>query len=267
MRSQVLKIVVVSPHRDDAAFSVGLALDAWLAGGHSVEVMNVFTRSAYAPYSDAESLHSNDRLSYVTALRAREDLAWTKLYRGALSLADLRLKDAPLRFRCSADEVLGRPVSPSDKAFAVLQKGLSRSAGHAFVLPLALGRHVDHVTASEAAVRAAGQLPCAFYEDLPYAARPDTADEIEAEVGSAVVDAAALLGEPLQPVFAAQEAGDASASVARKRSFALCYDSQIDDNVVEQIAGFATRYGGRERMWANAAWQKVFPAGRLRAAH
>jgi len=253
-----LKIVVVSAHRDDAAFSLGLTIEAWLAGGHAVNVVSCFTRSAYAPYSDAESLHPNDRLSYVTAVRAREDTAWSKMYRGPLSLTNLRLKDAPLRFHCSADEVLGRPVSLTDKAFGVIQKGLSRSGGNAFVLPLALGAHVDHVTARDSSVPAsAGQQPCALYEDLPYAARPGAEQSIEA----AVIDAAALLGAPLHPVFATAEQ-DPDAATARKRRLAQNYDSQVDEATVEQIAGFCIRYGGRERLWANTAWLRAF-AGQL----
>ena len=250
-----LKIVVVSPHRDDAAISLGLSVDAWLAAGRSVNVMNCFTRSVYAPFSDAYSLHENDRLSYVTALRAREDMAWSKLYRGPLTLSDLRLKDAPLRFRCSAEEVLGRPVSPTDKAIGVIRKGLSRSGGNAFVLPLAVGGHVDHRTACEAsAPAAAGEVPCAFYEDLPYAARPDGAEQVE----HAVVDAATLLGEPLQPIFVAAPPVNVDEAVARKRRMAQLYDSQIDTDVVDQIASFCTRYDGRERLWTNAAWRRTF---------
>ena len=67
--------VVLSPHRDDAAFSLGLAVDSWLAAGHSVSVLNFFTQSAYAPYSDVETLHANDRVSFVSAVRRREDVA------------------------------------------------------------------------------------------------------------------------------------------------------------------------------------------------
>ena len=249
--------MTVSPHRDDAAFSLGLAIGVWLSEGHAVEVMDCFTRSDFAPYSDAESLHPHDRLSYVTAVRGREEASWAKLYRGSLAITDLRLKDAPLRFRCSAEEVLGRLPSPTDKAVGVMQKALSRSGANAFVLPLALGRHVDHVTACESAIPATtGSAPCAFYEDLPYAARPGAAEGIE----NAVVDAAKLLGEPLLPMFVCAASGEPAAAVARKRKLALCYDSQISDDVVEQIAGFCLRYGGRERIWVNAAWQRAFSA-------
>ena len=36
-------------------------------------VLNIFTRSRYAPYSDAGFVHENDQLSYVSAMRLRED--------------------------------------------------------------------------------------------------------------------------------------------------------------------------------------------------
>ena len=98
----------------------------------------------------------------------------------------------------------------------------------------------------------AGQQPCAFYEDLPYAVSM-SGEAIDA----AVVDAAALLGEPLQPFFAAAE-GDIAGAAERKRKIARQYDSQIDENTVEQIASFCLRYGGRERLWANAAWLRAF---------
>jgi len=38
-----MKITVLSPHRDDAAFSVGLAIAEWLNAGYAVEVVNCFT--------------------------------------------------------------------------------------------------------------------------------------------------------------------------------------------------------------------------------
>ncbi|WP_263382575.1 PIG-L deacetylase family protein [Granulicella arctica] len=250
-----MKIVVVSPHRDDAAFSLTLAIIAWIAEGHSVEVINCFTRSEYAPFSDSDSLHPNDRLSYVTALRAREDHSWQRQLGPRLRMHDVNLKDAPLRLRCALDEVCTLPVRPTDKAFAKLHTVFSGTKADAFVLPLALGNHVDHATARDAALAEVGLMsqPCAFYEDLPYAARPGAADLIETAADSCVAG--------LTPVFVADpcEVRDA---VSRKRRAALCYDSQIDDAVTDDIAQFCIRYAGRERLWANAAWQASKPHGR-----
>jgi hypothetical protein len=85
----------------------------------------------------------------------------------------------------------------------------------------------------------------AFYEDLPYAARPGAARGIEALADSIANDLRASFVCGKTDVRAAEE---------RKRCLALCYDSQIDHAVAEQIAGFCQRYGGRERLWVNRAW-------------
>ena len=68
-----LKILILSPHRDDAAFSLSIAITNWLTARHTVTILNVFTRSRHAPYSDAGFVHENDELSYVSAMRLRED--------------------------------------------------------------------------------------------------------------------------------------------------------------------------------------------------
>ena len=113
-----MKILILSPHRDDAAFSLGLAIDTWLAAGHRVQVLNFFTQSLYAPYSDAESLHQNDRVSFVSAVRRREDIAWNKLLRDRLEFHDLDLQDAPLRLNCDLGELPTLEIRAGDRALA-----------------------------------------------------------------------------------------------------------------------------------------------------
>ena len=39
------------------------------------------------------------------------------------------------------------------------------------VLPLGLGHHVDHRIARDASLEISTKVPCAFYEELPYAMR------------------------------------------------------------------------------------------------
>ena len=247
-----MKIAVLSPHRMDAALSLGLAVGRWLAQGHAVEVVNCFTRSEDAPFSDADSVHANDRMSFVSALRKREDEAWQKLYRSAkLTLTDLNLKDAPLRLHCAPEDVFGVEVKDSDKAFAKIAKALENSRAAALVFPLGLGGHVDHRTAMLAAAAFAAVIPVAFYEDQPYAAEMATPVDEQARI------VAEMLNTTLEPVFVS-ELGDADAAIASKRRQALCYVSQLADARVERVAAFSARYGGRERLWANAAWRGLF---------
>ncbi|NYF78063.1 PIG-L deacetylase family protein [Granulicella arctica] len=242
-----MKILILSPHRGDAAFSLSLALLQWLKAGHAVTILNCFSRSLHAPFSDAEFTHPNDRLSYVSAMRKREDEAFLRqlspTQSNKLKMIDLNLKDAPIRLQCTADESFERPVNPEDPAIAKIHKGITRlreeSSIDALVLPLGLGNHVDHRTVRDAALAFAAELPSAFYEDLPDATRP----------GHAAEDLAAQLSEPLSPVIVT-----APAAVATKRKLISKYVSQIDDEILEAISTFATPYNGGERFWANQAW-------------
>jgi LmbE family N-acetylglucosaminyl deacetylase len=239
-----VKITVVSAHRGDAAFGVGLAVRVWLEQGHAVEVVNCFTRSEFAPFSDAGSVHANDRMSFVSATRKREDEAWVKLYRGKLTLTDLNMKDAPLRLHCEADQVFQRTIDLAEKSAVKIQKAVERSAAGAMVVPLALDGHVDRMIAREAGMAAwAGAV--AFYEDLPQSAG----------FGDEALDAAAhAVRLDLRAGFAGPAVEDVEAAVARKRRIAWCYDSQIDESVTGEIAEFCRGYGGRERLWVNPAW-------------
>ncbi len=158
-----MKILVLSPHRGDAAFSLSLAITGWLKARHTVTILNVFTRSLQAPFSDAEFVHENDRLSYVSAMRLREDEVFVQRLtqdlprsaKGNLQMVDLNLKDAPIRLRCPLEEVCDRPVNPDDPAIEKIRRALERQAEagamEALVLPLALGEHVDHLTVRAAA--------------------------------------------------------------------------------------------------------------------
>jgi len=242
-----VKIVVVSPHRDDAAFALTLAVDAWIAAGHKVSVVNCFSRSDQAPYSDADSIHANDRMSFVTALRGREDESWRRQYGTAVTLVDLNMKDAPLRLHIRADEVFGLSVNVNDKALVKIQKAVERIGPAAVVLPLGLSGHIDHLTARQSMLTvAAGTMACAFYEDVPFTPTPEPMEKF-------VGGLAREFSLDLKPVLVGR-ADDETAAIARRRRAAFCYDSQVDDAEVEAIAQFCKVYGGRERLWANPAW-------------
>ncbi len=251
-----MTIVVLSPHRDDAAFSLGLTIDGFLAAGHTVSVLNCFTQTAFAPYSDADNLHANDRLSFVSALRRREDQAWNKLLGGRLRFQDLDLLDAPLRLACSVEDVLTIATRPGDRAVARVAGAVAKllrtapANDLALVAPLAIGSHIDHRVVQQAVLDAVGDaaIPLAFYEDLPYAAREDgEATHLGSQDNVPAPD--------LEAVFTESPRADPASAVQRKTHLLQCYDSQVDSDAVRAMAEFALRYGGRERLWANAAWR------------
>jgi len=252
-----LKILILSPHRDDAAFSLSIAITNWLTARHVVTILNVFTRSRYAPYSDADFVHENDQLSYVSAMRLREDENFLrritetlpKGLKSNLHMIDLNLKDAPIRLRIPLEELSDTPVSPTDPAIEKIRKTLVKQseagAMEALVVPAALGKHVDHLTVREAAIPFTSTIPAAFYEDLPYATtHPSAATDLEL-----LRESAEQRNESLSPVIYQIES-----AVERKRELILGYASQIDDDAGTLISNFAARYNGGERLWANQAW-------------
>ena len=251
-----MNVLVLSPHRDDAAFSLGLAIKGWLAAGHRVTVLGVFTRSLNAPFSDADTVHPNDLLSYVSAMRRREDAEFLKLMPG-LNMIDLNLKDAPLRLRCTVEELHTLAPSPDDKAIAKIHKALAKlSAEHAvdaILLPLALGHHVDHLVVRNAALAFAAAHACAFYEDLPDAIQIGIEIDLSATAELNALQESRLFVDAISPVILLATKESAAASKAKRRIVSV-YASQIDYLTTEAISNFSADYSGGERVWANPAF-------------
>jgi LmbE family N-acetylglucosaminyl deacetylase len=246
---------VLSPHRDDAAFSLSIAIGHWLRARHTVTVLNVFTRSRFAPFSDAAFVHENDELSYVSAMRLREDQLWVrrmqeplgKGLKNHLHLAEVNLKDAPIRLRIAPGEATATALDPGDRAIEKIRRSLARHAEEgavdALVIPAGVGRHVDHLAVREAVQPFTAHRAACWYEELPYAATRETAAE-DREMLQGIVTGR---DHPLhEMVYAGDEA---------KRRLVLNYASQIEDADAGVIAGAS------ERLWGNAQWVQAFSGG------
>ncbi|SNT44181.1 N-acetylglucosaminyl deacetylase, LmbE family [Granulicella rosea] len=244
-----MDLYVISPHRDDAAFSLSIAMRHWLGRGHRVQIVNIFTRSLYAPYADVESIREEDRVNYVSGLRRMEDESFLKVMHGATKF-DLDLDDSPIRLGCHSSEVCATLETGTDAALPAIRGHLQRLLHQedvALVLPLALGRHVDHCIARNAALPLVPYLPCAFYEDLPYATRQGARADLD-EVRRRLIEEHRT---SLTPVLCHDAGID---PIGFKRANAGLYSSQIRAEEAQPIAEFSRRYGGGERLWANAKW-------------
>ena len=98
---------LISPHRDDAAFSCGILLSLCASMNLEVQIVNVFTYSNYAPFAD---LSSADRIS---ELRKSEDVNLQGLVGSCLHFLDLGLLDAPLRLQIRPEQTLKDPIDQS----------------------------------------------------------------------------------------------------------------------------------------------------------
>ncbi|MEA5418052.1 PIG-L family deacetylase [Spirulina sp. CCNP1310] len=154
-------IYIVSPHIDDAVFSLGAYM---LSSNYSISVINVFSETNFV----YESIVSK---ADALAIRKDEDKsALTKV--GVENIFYMDLPEAPLRgytlnnlFIKNGDEVwLDTCIVESIKQYITTQIHPNGE----FFIPAAFGSHVDHLL-----VRTACQqlnVSKFYYADLPYAA-------------------------------------------------------------------------------------------------
>ena len=149
-----MRIAIVSPHLDDAALSASAEI-----GGGSATVLTVFTA---APPSDWP-LSNWDLLTGASNSRERQ------LERYDEDAAAMRLLGAESIYLDQMEQQY-RSVEP-DLEEAVEQMARTFAAAEEVWAPSAIGGHVDHVLARDAALRAAalaGRDEVVLYADFPY---------------------------------------------------------------------------------------------------
>ncbi len=167
-----MRVLAVSPHLDDAAFSVGGTLAALAAAGHEVTVVTCFTASVPDPAGFALACQLDKGLSAdvdYMALRRAEDAAAMGLL-GAEPV-HLELPEAPHRGYDSAPDLFAG-VHDGDDVHLDVAAALEPLTADLWLAPQALGGHVDHLQVLRAV--AALDRPVLWWRDSPYVLRdPD----------------------------------------------------------------------------------------------
>jgi LmbE family N-acetylglucosaminyl deacetylase len=230
------KIAILSPHRDDSSFSLGLALSLWSAASIKLQVLNFFTRSAYAPHSPAATVEE------ISAVREEEDRKALAFIHSGIEVVSFDLLDAPLRLDLPFSQITQESSAKriSQEELRLLSWHIQQHCtGSLAIAPLGLGNHVDHIAVHKAAINSLPPQHLGFYEDLPYATWTPTAD-LQARIES--IERA--MGTRLAPlILRIQDAAK------KKRQIASFYQSQITDAEADQIAAYAESYGSGERLW------------------
>ena len=167
--------LVLSPHLDDAAFSVG----PFIAGAtteRAVTVATAFTASVAEPRGFALACQTDKGLppeADYMALRRREDTEWAE--RVAATTLHGPLQEAPHRGYNSADTLFSG-IHSTDCVGEALADWLARVVAERkpelVFLPLGVGGHVDHLWLRQAAETTLSQrLPLVYYGDQPYCAK------------------------------------------------------------------------------------------------
>lgn len=143
-------LYVLSPHLDDAMWSLGVILQELAAGGHPVQVITIFSDTTQTTIRKAED---NNVLSNAGCLATHLDFS-----------------DAVLDGRPVADVFDETYIPQAEVAERIARRVQDLLPAKATVLaPSGFGVHVDHLTTRSVAELLEAHV--VYYEDLPYAAR------------------------------------------------------------------------------------------------
>jgi LmbE family N-acetylglucosaminyl deacetylase len=169
-------VLVLSPHLDDAALSVGGVIADLVTTGVRVVVGVLFDGgpvgelSAAARKFHAQCGHDDDAMTH----RSEEDRAalgvlGVERVRAALPEALYRRTALGEVMYPSRDAIFG-PVSPDETVAVpgVVRRWVRETGCDTVLAPAAVGGHVDHVLVSSAARRLRERVEVVLYEDMPY---------------------------------------------------------------------------------------------------
>ncbi len=248
-----MQIAVLSPHRDDAAFSCSLTLSTLLGAGHNLTIVNVCTISRYAPYLVSEDAGA-DLTEQVTERRRNEDASFVEtlcalagVENSRVEFVDLKWQDVPIRWSVQDEHALALSGLPPAEVQALGDTFRMLPVFDIVLAPMALGGHIDHRLVLQAARQAFSASSLLFYEDLPYACRMAAQERMSDGVESDLESSAAWLPEQ-------------GLKNGLKLAFALCYPSQIAVDVAEEMENYAAEHGGRERFLAGPQVMRTLAA-------
>lgn len=170
-------ILVLSPHLDDAAFSVGPLL-AELKAKAQIVVATVFTKSIANPGAFALACQLDKGLAAsidYMLIRRQEDVKWSEKI--GVEAMHGPFAEAPHRGYESPKELFG-PILQTDEIELNLRSWLEdlivSLSPEVILIPLGIGNHVDHQWVRKTAeTTVSNLLTLAYYPDQPYAAKVD----------------------------------------------------------------------------------------------
>ncbi len=248
---QTVQHVYLSPHFDDAALSVGGVIAAQVAAGEQVLIVTVCSAAPSGELTPfAAHLHERwgAATEPMTARQAEDERAAAILGADVLWLDK---QDAIYRHpgynsvaaifaEVLADDPL---ISELRSLLAKLEEHLPQARWYA---PLAIGNHVDHqVTFHVAHDLAARAIDLVWYEDLPYATKPQAVEQRLAQIPDQLVPINAEIGPVLE----------------RKLDAVAAYASQMlelftsEERMRAQLAAYAHQLAGPDQAAVERLWR------------
>jgi LmbE family N-acetylglucosaminyl deacetylase len=257
------RVLALSPHLDDAALSIGGAIAEAADAGTDVIVGTIFTGDAPPATFTSRIIEELNALWKLgpspMASRRNEDAAAVQVLGARYIHGDL--PDAI--YRTASDGAAVYPTrrsifsdpSPDDAIAASLTKLLSdwldEYVPDVVLCPLAVGRHVDHVTVSRTfhSIALDRHLKVFLYEDLPYSTGlfpPGLPDSVES----------ALARTSWRVTHSEQVYVDFSRKMASIRKYQsqisglFADDRQMENTLAQYMACARQNQLSCERLWA-----------------
>jgi LmbE family N-acetylglucosaminyl deacetylase len=243
------RTVVLSPHADDAVWSLGGVLGTWAGHGELV-IITLFNAVPEGRARHAVRSDKGQSWRYLPSSEVRQREDQRAIATLGASLEDAPFVDAAMRY--AGDGFLyptmrslfedARPEDASQQRVADLLASVLKSQDRV-VAPLALGGHVDHRIVRDAARALPQQV--LFYQDVPYVAKlPDRDAALHA----------GTVARDLRP-------DDVPCDLGAWQQAALIYRSQVKrlfgraDSLQDLLQRQAFRYGDHPvcRIWSNAS--------------
>lgn len=234
-----LKVYILSPHIDDAAFGLTLTIARLINNKIPVTLINCFTVTKWT------CVFVSRDIEVVSRLRKQEDAAYNKLFNSAINIINLDLTDAPLR---NGYIFQTQSFQPNEIDLIEHLAGLIEQHVDGLLLcPLAIGNHIDHLICREAVMKLYRKINVIFFEDLPYANRISSG-EILLHIRE--------LERELQVQMTSYINATDSHSINKEQAIRV-YKSQLNDEICDEIIRHMNALRG-ERLWGEAAFITQF---------
>jgi LmbE family N-acetylglucosaminyl deacetylase len=243
-----LKVNIVSPHIDDAAFGLALTISTCAASDIQVTIINCFTVTKWTAIPV-----ENKGIEAVGRLRKSEDFDFYNGINKDIRIVNLDLLDAPLR---NGYIFQYQPFQPDElELIEELYKLLKLHADGILFCPLGIGNHIDHAICRATIMKMYATVPVLFYEDLPYARRIGY-EKILQHIQELEMELSIKLYNSI--------GGFANCTIDKKQVIAL-YKSQMNDEISSEIIGHLNELKG-ERIWGEEKTIEQFKTG-MRTSH
>lgn len=226
-----LKVYILSPHIDDAAFGLTLTISKLINNKIPVTIINCFTVTRWT------GVFVSRDIEVVSRLRKEEDAEYNRLFHSQIKIINLDLLDAPLR---NGYIFQNQPFQQNELDLIEELGGLLEQhiVGGTLLCPLAIGNHIDHAICREAVVKLYKKLNVIFFEDLPYAQRIGE-DQLRRHIHN--------LEEQLGVRLVNYTSGLENATIDKDKAIRV-YKSQLNEEICLEIVGHMNVLSG-ERLW------------------